>query len=556
MTAYGWWIIGFAVAYTAVLIFAGYRARSRATTGNDYFVGGRRFSSWQVAFCITALFSGSSFVAILELSYLTGISAIWYGLAETVQVILITLILLRPFRERLLVTISGLIGDQFGRTARGVAGAITAFAFPMWSVATALAFASGIHVFTGLPLTWSVAFTSLLLLVYLQAGGMWSIAFTQTVNNAAFAAMFIVGLIAFFIEPGWSGLTAFLRERPEFLHPTGAGLQVIVAWFGTFIVNVILAQAAFQMALSCRTPEEGRKGMVWALIFDVPFMVLGVLFGTAAAVVVPGLQQGLIAVPVYIAQVLPAPLVGIFFLGIWACALGWAAPCQFSGATSLGRDVGLALRPNAKESDLVRYTRWSLTLLTILMVVFGAIRSEQSAWWNILAWTTRNGATFAPVLAALVWPLVSRRAAVISMIVGCAAGLFWYNLSGWAVNSFYWDIHPVWVGMGSNLLTLLVLSLLDLAPGRWSWAESGSGLRRWGVAALAAGVFIVVAAAIYVQPLRASGLLGLVLFSGLVLLAAAQFTLVRPTAAAAAGPDQVSVLSSPTPAVTHHNLPS
>src|SRR3546814_18766587 len=56
----------------------------------------------------------------------------------------------------------------------------------------------------------------------------------------------------------------------------------------------------------------------------------------------------------------PAPLVGLFFLGIWACALGWGAPCQFSGATSLGRDVAMAVKPEAREEELIRYTRLSL----------------------------------------------------------------------------------------------------------------------------------------------------------------------------------------------------
>ena len=106
-------------------------------------------------------------------------------------------------------------------------------------------------------------------------------------------------------------------------------------------------------------------------------------------------------VPLYIAHVLPAPLAGLFFLGLWACALGWGGPCQFSGATSLGRDGGQALNPRANEADLIGYTRWSLVLLTALMIVFGFLRTEQSAWWNVLAWTLRNGATLAPVLAAL-----------------------------------------------------------------------------------------------------------------------------------------------------------
>src|SRR5690625_6452988 len=66
---------------------------------------------------------------------------------------------------------------------------------------------------------------------------------------------------------------------------TGVGIQVIIAWFGTFLVNVVLAQAAFQMALSCKTPEEGQKGLIYAGFMAIPFIICGTLIGLAAAIV-------------------------------------------------------------------------------------------------------------------------------------------------------------------------------------------------------------------------------------------------------------------------------
>src|SRR5699024_1833368 len=72
----------------------------------------------------------------------------------------IAFVIIGPFREKFVVTVSGLIGERYGRAALGIGGAITAFAFPMWSVATAIAFASAVHVFTGFSLTLSVAFTA------------------------------------------------------------------------------------------------------------------------------------------------------------------------------------------------------------------------------------------------------------------------------------------------------------------------------------------------------------------------------------------------------------
>lgn len=513
MTSYGIWIIGFALLYTGALIAAGQIARRRSSKGDGYFVGGRKFNKWIVCFCITGLFSGSTFIAVLELAYLQGVSAVWYGVAETIQILIIAFLIIGPFRKKMLVTVSGLIGDKYGRSAKALAGAITAFAFPMWSVATAIAFASALHIFTDISLSLSVAFTAILLFIYLQAGGMWSIAFTQTMNAIMFAIMFSIGIYAFFINPGISGLQQLAVERPQLFDPSSVGLQVIVAWFGTFFVNVILAQAAFQMALSCKTPEEGQKGLKLAAIFGIPFTLLAILFGLSAASAVPEANMGLIALPMYLMEVLPAPLVGLFFLGIWACALGWGAPCQFSGATSLGRDVGSSLNPKADNEKLVTYTKISLLVLTVLMVLFGMLRTEQSAWWNILAWTIRNSATFAPVVAALFWPQVTKSAVVTSLASGFIFGLGWYYLGDWSVNQFYMNVHPVWVGMSINVVTIVLVTLIS-SIGTWHVRKlSDSPIH---TLALVIGVILTVFLAFSFDLIYTKGLLGLVAFAALV----------------------------------------
>lgn len=535
MTAAGGWTIGLALAYTAFLVGAGRVARARASADGDFFVGGRTFRPITVAFCITGLFSGSSFIAILELSYKTGVSAIWYGVAESVQIVLIATVLVVPFRERMMVTVSGMIGDRFGRLALGIGGAITAFTFPMWSVATAIAFASALHAFTGLSIYAAIIFTALLLLFYLWSGGMWSVAFTQTANCVVFAVMLALGTVAFFVKPGFGGLEALQSARPQLFDWGGVGLPLVVAWFGTFVVNVILAQAALQMALSCKSPEQGRRGMLYAVGFGVPFILLGALFGLAAAAVMPDQALGLIGVPLYIADVLPAPLAGLFFLGIWACALGWGGPCQFSGATSLGRDVGRALRPSATQGDLVRYTRWSLVLLTALMIVFGFLRTQESAWWNVLAWTLRNGATLAPVLGALFWPLATRRSVHAALVLGFSSGLVWYQLGGWQPSVFHLGVHPVWVGMSVNVLVMLVVTLVETA-GQWTVGEVTPTRRVAGTAALLGSVLVAVGTAVGWSWLHPRGLVGLTGFITVVAFAASLFCLVdRPRATSSVG---------------------
>jgi SSS family solute:Na+ symporter len=531
MTGLGWWIIGLAVGYTVLLLGLGKRANRGNLLGSGYFVGGRSFRTITVAVCITGLFSGSSFIAITELSYQTGISALWYGVAETVQVILIALLLIGPLRERLVVTVSGLVGDRFGRGPRALAGAITAITFPMWSVATAIAFASALHVFTGLSIQTSVIVTALLLLGYLWFGGMRSVALTQGANTIVFALMVVIGLIAVTIDPGWAAIGHMLASQPRYGSLTGVGSSLIIAWFGTFIVNVILAQATFQMALSCKTAKEGRRGLLAAAGFGLPLLFLGVILGVAAAIVVPGERLGLVAVARYVADALPTPIAGVFFLGIWACALGWGAPCQFSGATSFGRDVGTAIRPAATEVQQIRWTRWSLIGLTVLMIIFGFLRTDQSAWWNVLAWTLRNGATLAPVIAALFWPLATRKAVYAALSTGFASGLIWYYLGDWQAQHFFAGVHPVWIGMGTNLIALLSVTLLQTA-GRSALASDPR--RRLSGAAAMLGAVLLAAVTVWTWHWSyANGLAGLLLFTILALLTVAAFAIVveRPAPA-------------------------
>lgn len=509
MNDYALWMFGLALAYTLLLVTFSLIARRKARAGDGFFVGGRSFNRWTVAFCITGLFSGSTFIAILELSYLKGVSALWYGVAEMSHVLIIAVLLIGPLRKKMMVTVSGLIGDRYGRLAKAIAGGITALTFPMWSLATALAFASCINAITGLDLMVSVAITGVLLYVYLVCGGMWSVAFTQTTNFFVYMAMFAVLIYAFFVNPGVEGLRELAQARPDMFDPQAVGLQSILAWFGTFWINVLLAQAAFQMALSCKTAEEGRKGLFIAAGFNVIFIVMGVVVGLAAHHVLPDISRGLVAVPTYLMQNLPAPLVGIFSLGIWACALGWGAPCQFSGATSLGRDVGSALNPGASDEQLVRYTRWSLALLTCLMILFGFLRSEQTAWWNIFAWTARNGATFAPVVATLFWPVATRRGVVAALLAGFGGGLLWNHLGGWAVGSFYLNTHPVWVGMTANILAM---TLVSLAEGNWELAPA-QGHRRI-MSGLGGGMTVCFLGSVllFSDWMYATGLLGMFLF--------------------------------------------
>jgi SSS family solute:Na+ symporter len=167
------------------------------------------------------------------------------------------------------------------------------------------------------------------------------------------------------------------------------------------------------------------------------------------------------------------------------------------------------------------------------MIIFGFLRTDQSAWWNVLAWTLRNGATLAPVIAALFWPLATRKAVYAALSTGFASGLIWYYLGDWQANRFFAGIHPVWIGMSTNLITLLAVTLLQTA-GR-STLSTDPRRRLGGSAAL---IVAVIAAGVTVWTWDwsyANGLAGLLLFTILALLTVAAFAIVVERAPAEPG---------------------
>jgi SSS family solute:Na+ symporter len=94
--------------------------------------------------------------------------------------------------------------------------------------------------------------------------------------------------------------------------------------------------------------------------------------------------------------------------------------------------------------------------------------------------------------------------------------------------AFYLDVHPVWVGMGSNLLVLGLVSLWDFQGSAWTCGRSGSSHRIAGALSLTTGIIAVAAGLVWFAPLHQSGLVGLVFFVGVTGLTAGQFLLVRP----------------------------
>lgn len=496
-------VTALAVAYTLALLAMARRSRRRGA--GSFVAGTRSFSSWQVFVMISALWCSSIFVVEMETGYLYGLSAVWFGLG-TVLMAFTSGYLLPSLRRLGYLTSSGIIGERFGSGAQAISGTVIGVTFPIFAMSNVLAASAFLHVVVGWPLPVTLVVTATLVSCYALVGGMSGLAATQALNFVVMAVGIVltVALALHAVPPG--RVVSHLPGR--LLVPGGAGTGLIVTWVCSALLNVVNAQAEFQILTAARDDRAGRRGLNASLLVIVAFTAGSVAVGMAARATSARGALGVVAVPAMLLHSAPGALVALVALAVWASALSWSAPLLLSGAASLGLDVLGVLdrcwRRGAPTSPH-RWVRACLPLEAALLVGYGLLRPEDLAWWRVFGQTIRTGALVGPTLAVLALPMVGRRTALLSMLAGTGAGLGWNLLTGFSVSKFAWGINPMWIGAACGVAVIGASLAARSLHARSLGSVAGD---RRVVASLACGVLLLTAIVGLHGGLRAAGLIG------------------------------------------------
>ncbi len=455
-------IIAALAAYTGALIAVSGRAqRKRAgdASGEGFLHGGRSFGFRHVFILVTVLWASSIFVVELETGFLSGISAVWFGISVILMSVLVAAFLLKPFQRIGYLTNSRMIGERYGRAAQRFSAAVIALTFPIFAMSNVLAAAEFIHALVGWGLPLTLTLTTAIMLVYVGQSGMWSLVYTQTLNLIALTAG--VAVAAWFL----------LRAPASALHPvhvqgfhswTGIGIGTIAVWLLMNVLNSISAQAELQAIAAVRNPRRGQAAVYVSALVLIAFTIVPVWLGMRTREIFPQAAKGLAAFPAAVAQVAPPWALLVVALGVWAAALAWCAPLLFSGASSFGADL-FARQPGAtaggRRPDVRTLTRYGLIVQGVLVVVVSLLRPEELAWWRVFGQTIRSAAIFAPTAAYFLWPLATRRGALWSMTTGVASSLLWNAATGFSATRFLFAVNPMWVGLTVSSAALVAASL-------------------------------------------------------------------------------------------------
>jgi len=327
-------LLSFSVFVVVFLSVGALAAKRSAPTDVDYLLGSRSFGTWFVGLSAGATGnSGFIMLGAVAMGYTMGLSGVIMGLAWFLGDLTFWSFFPERFnriaRDRDCSTIPELLSSGIpGRGSvaiRQVAGVLIVVLIGAYTAAQFSAAAKTLNVFFDLNMNIGIIVSALAILAYCTTGGLRASLWTDVVQAIIMLGITTGMLTVAYVAAGGFGA---LHDGLYAIDPS------LTKFTGTFtpwtLIAFVLgyASAGFGFGISQpqllvrllagRSPEEVRKAK-WIYIFFVQYTwQCMALFGMAARLLIPGIDDPEQALPIYAFQNFDPWLVGVVLAGIFS----------------------------------------------------------------------------------------------------------------------------------------------------------------------------------------------------------------------------------------------
>lgn len=442
--------------YLLFVILLGLWVGRKHKDAEDYFLAGRSMTWLFVGVSLFASnISSTTMIGLAGDAYATGIAVFNYEWMASIVLVFFAIFLL-PFLLRSKVyTLPEFLGLRFGNFSRRYFSILTLFLNIVVDTAGSL-YAGGIImklVFPDIDLGWIIMVLAIFAGLYTMVGGLAAVIYTDFVQTVfLLVGAVVVSWIAFDKVGGWEGMTAGLApERLSLIRPAddkampwpGLLLGVPLLGFYFWCTNQFMAQRA----LSAKSLEHGRGGLLLAAALKLPVLFIMVLPGTMAIHLYPDLTNADLVYPTLMFDLLPTGLMGLCLAGFIAALMSQIDSTLNSASTLVTMDFVRPKFPDLDNRQLMKIGRIT-TLVFMVLAALWAPRIEQFTslfryLQQVLAYT------IPPVVVLFLASIFSQRAnatgAKACLITGTLGGalLFVLNSTLDTVNIHFLYVVPI-----------------------------------------------------------------------------------------------------------------
>lgn len=433
---------------------------------DSFALAGRGLGTAHVGVTLALTMLGSAHIwGSTENAFSMGGIAVWFGIACTVMMVVITQITGPWVRKIGTTTIPDLFGKMFGgKTRILVACVMGPLIFGCLALETQ-AIAVTFQALTGWPYTLGAIIGGVFGLLYVLIAGMKEVSWLNMINCALMYISLIIALIALFIylPDGWDGIEKTLvAQGDSWMLGIFGNKNLIIGFAIPSIFTATLFQGVSQMglhtAIAAKDVKSVKKSIWLAGPLNGLFCIIPVLIGMAALALPEFNKFGaLLAAPMLIVEILPKWVVVLVMASFLGALLSTFAMTSLAPATIFAHDLyGGLYKKDASEKEKTRVTRIAIVIIGILAIV---ISNSQPAVVPTINWIfTWAAPLFTMMVIGLTWKR-NTIAAVITFFAAWIANMIWTTF-GLQASLGADTIHGVYITLVVTLIFGIILTAI------------------------------------------------------------------------------------------------
>lgn len=410
--------------------------RKFRSTGDDYWVAGRRVSTFMNSWAImAALASGGSVLGVCGLGYKLGIPYAFSMFAGAVMGFpMASILVARQLRNLGKYTITDLLVTRYDhKVVKWATPIIVLLAMGAYIVAQMKAAGVTAQFLLGIPYQYSVMLTALVFIVYVSIGGMWAVTVTDIIQGMlVFFMMSVVGIVAISHFGGVGSLVVQAAQANPAVGTLAA--LPLSSYIGAFVVwaaAVPVIPHVVMRIYTSRDVRSARFSLNYAMLlyaFMIFFGVIGV--SAAAQILFPGLGDADMAYLMMTTKYLPRVFAGLAVAAVMAAVMSTTDALLLSCSSAFAHDIYAKLiRPSASERDVIRVGTVSAWVIGLLAMFFAFNPPKLLTMMYTAAVGLIVSAFFASTVMGLWWKRATNVGGVAGILIGALLYLYllWFT---------------------------------------------------------------------------------------------------------------------------------
>jgi SSS family solute:Na+ symporter len=313
----------------------------------------------------------SASVGTAQEAFKVGISASWNILALAAGFVFYGFFLAQRYKSSGHNTISAILDEVYGRETRLATSLVMVFALEIVSVAIYAGGGTILSALLGVDRTSAIILCGFVSVLYVFAGGMKSVVYTNVVHSIMKYLGIVIALYFGLSKIGGFG-ELHARLPADLFSWTYVGWNQIIAWFIAGMGATFSTQYVIQAINTVDNPKSAKIASFSTALFLVPFGIITALVGMCSLALFPNIKS--INAFAALVEQMDGITAGIVCAGLAASLFGSIAAFAVATATLLYKDfyVGLAGEARTEQSSLmfVRIATVVMGLLPIVLAIY------------------------------------------------------------------------------------------------------------------------------------------------------------------------------------------